>query len=102
MARPIGDVALALLQASADGPATVRELAAQSQVAYAVARYTVSRLVHRGLLVREDSVRQRSCRFMRPVLDAAAPAVDLTAAVAAWNCGSFVDGASQASALVEA
>ena len=51
MARPTGDIALAMCSAALKGPATVRELAARAQVGYASARYTASRLVYRGSLV---------------------------------------------------
>lgn len=51
MARPTGDIALAMCSAALKGPATVRELAARAQVGYASARYTASRLVDRGSLV---------------------------------------------------
>lgn len=49
--RPRGEVAEALLQAALQGPATVRELCVRARVAYAVGRYTASRLVARGELV---------------------------------------------------
>jgi hypothetical protein len=50
--RRRGDIAEALSAAASWGPATVRELAARAQVGYAAARYTESRMVARGELVR--------------------------------------------------
>jgi len=57
MARPQGELAQALLRAAAARPGTVRELAARSQVGFAQARYTASRLVSRGALVEVDATR---------------------------------------------
>lgn len=51
MARPTGDIALAICSAALQGPATVRELAQRAQVGYSNARYTASRLIDRGELV---------------------------------------------------
>lgn len=60
MARPVGSygaVALALRNAAQECHGTVRELAARSQVGYAVARYTVPRLLSSGYLVVVDDCR---------------------------------------------
>jgi predicted transcriptional regulator len=46
-----GPVAQALLQAADEQPGTVRELAQRANVGYAVARYSVSRLVSAGVCV---------------------------------------------------
>ncbi len=45
-----GDIAHALMDAAAVGPATVRSLAERAQVGYGAAAYTVTRLVQRGEL----------------------------------------------------
>jgi hypothetical protein len=57
MPRPLGELSQALLLAAAASPGTVRELAARSQVGFAQARYTASRLVSRGALVEVDATR---------------------------------------------
>jgi hypothetical protein len=49
--RPLGDVALALLDAAREAPGPVLQLAHRAQVGYSVARYTASRMVDRGDLV---------------------------------------------------
>lgn len=46
-----GDVAVALLGAAREGPATVRTLAQRAQVGYGAAWYTACRLKERGQLV---------------------------------------------------
>lgn len=51
MARPRGEVSIALLQAARQGPGTVRELAARALVGRGAASYTTSRLVASGELV---------------------------------------------------
>jgi hypothetical protein len=50
--RPLGDISRALLSAAAQRPGTARELAERSLVGYGPARYTSTRLVDRGQLVR--------------------------------------------------
>jgi hypothetical protein len=51
MARPTGEIALALLAAARIRPGTVLELAQRAQVGAAYARYTCSRLQSAGRLV---------------------------------------------------
>jgi hypothetical protein len=51
MARPTGDIALAILEAARQQPGTVRELAARACVGSRHARYTCSRLQSTGRLV---------------------------------------------------
>jgi hypothetical protein len=51
MARPTGEIALALLAQARIRPGTVLELARRAQVGYAAARYTASRLQSTGRLV---------------------------------------------------
>lgn len=46
-----GDVAVALRDAAASGPASVRVLCERAQVGYVAGRYTASRLVANGALV---------------------------------------------------
>lgn len=57
MSRPRGELAHALMKAAAAGPAPVRVLAERSQVGFAAARYTASRLVSAGDLVVLDGGR---------------------------------------------
>jgi hypothetical protein len=51
MARPTGDIALAILEAARQEPGTVRELGDKARVGQAYARYTCSRLQSTGRLV---------------------------------------------------
>jgi hypothetical protein len=51
MARPTGEIALAILEAARQRPGTVRDLAARARVGAAYARYTCSRLQSTGRLV---------------------------------------------------
>jgi hypothetical protein len=48
----MGEISLAMLSMAAQQPGTVRDLAMRAQVGYDVARYTATRLVERGQLVR--------------------------------------------------
>ena len=48
--RPHGEIALALLQAAADQPGTVRELACRAQVGFDAARFKAKDLVRAGHL----------------------------------------------------
>lgn len=50
--RPMGEVAAAMLAQARERPGTVRELAARAQVGYRLGRYTASRMLLRGELVR--------------------------------------------------
>lgn len=50
--RRRGELAEALSAAAAHGPGPVAALAARAQVGYSVARYTASRMVARGELVK--------------------------------------------------
>lgn len=55
--RPMGEISLKMLEALALGPAPVRELAQRAQVGFDVARYTATRLVERGAVVRLEQCR---------------------------------------------
>lgn len=50
--RPMGEIAIALKRAAGEGPATVRDFAQRAQVGLQAAKYTCSRLVARGDMVR--------------------------------------------------
>lgn len=50
--RPLGEISRVMLDMAAQQPGTVRELAERAQVGYDAARYTATRLVERGQLVR--------------------------------------------------
>lgn len=64
-----GEVAQAMLAAAKRGPGPVRELAQRAQVGYGAAAWTCSRLVARGELVADRSV--RPAVLARPDDDAA-------------------------------
>jgi hypothetical protein len=49
--RPLGEISMALHEAAASSPGSVRDLAYRAQVGYDAARYTASRMVDRGELV---------------------------------------------------
>jgi RNA polymerase sigma factor (sigma-70 family) len=76
----------ALSAAASRGPATVRELAQRAQVGYAAARYTESRMVARGELVRICTGRPALVALPEPA-DAAPVAV----APAARGCPVLID-----------
>ena len=50
MARPMGEISQALLAAAQQGPGTLRELAARSQVGWEAARHTLPNLSRAGAL----------------------------------------------------
>lgn len=50
--RPLGEISRVMLCMAAEQPGTVRDLAERAQVGYDAARYTATRLVERGHLVR--------------------------------------------------
>lgn len=50
MARPPGDVRMAIIQALAHGPCTLRDIAQRANVGYAAARSTVQNAVRSGEL----------------------------------------------------
>lgn len=81
--RPMGEISRAMMDAAAERPGTVRELAARTQVGYDAARYTATRLVDRGQLVRVSDE--------RPVVLALAPAGDELAATLQELHHSFWD-----------
>lgn len=55
--RPPGEISRVMVAAAAERPGTVRELAMRTQVGYGAARYTATRLVDRGALVRMSDER---------------------------------------------
>lgn len=93
MARPHGEIALALLAAAAAGPGTVRQLCERAQVGRRVGQYTGCRLVASGHLVEIEKTRLRRRGRLAAVLALptttctydAAPGADLAAALAGWR-----------------
>lgn len=61
-----GPVAQALLQAVEQQPGTVRELAQRANVGYAVAKYSVSRLVSAGVCVLDGGRPATVARYVAP------------------------------------
>jgi hypothetical protein len=85
MARPQGPVCAALLDAAERAPGTVNDLAARAQVGFAVARYSVSRLVQRRELVIIES--RRPAVLARPAdgrVDTDTPTASLDKALGGW------------------
>lgn len=79
-----GPVATALLQAWAQAPAPVREVAQRAQVGYGVAKRTASRLRQCGELVVLSGGRPAVLAVPGTVLE---PAADLARVVAQWRTG---------------
>ena len=68
--RPLGDISCALALAAQVRPGTVRDLAQRAQVGYRAARYTASRMLERGDLVRIEKLPPTDRRRWPPVLGA--------------------------------
>ena len=87
--RPMGELAAAMLAQACERPGTVRELAARSGVGYRLARYTASRMLERGELVKVLG--------SRPAVVAAAGAQGvclLPGALVTVRSGAALDGAA--------
>lgn len=67
MARLMGDVSKALLEAARRRPGRTREIAQEACVGYAAARVTVTRLQQRGLLVPAVESRGHGRRSSAPM-----------------------------------
>ena len=86
MARPHGELVLALQAAAGAGPGTVRELAHRGLVGLSVARYTASRMVDRGQLVVVDAGRPAVLALpTTTTCTCAAAGADLAGALAGWR-----------------
>lgn len=81
--RPIGEISRVLLEAAAVQPGTVLDLAARTQVGFDAARYTATRLVQRGDLVRLSDGRPAVLGL--PCQADAMPAAEPAAEPAAWD-----------------
>ncbi len=85
MARPHGELVLALQAAAGAGPGTVRELAQRGVLGIAAARYTASRMVDRGQLVVVDPSRPAVLALPTTTRTCAAAGADLAGALAGWR-----------------
>lgn len=83
--RPLGELALAMLQAAQQGPATVKALSWRAQVGYGSARYTASRMLARGMLVVVKQARPAVVGLPgRDAAEPCTPGAELQALLARW------------------
>lgn len=85
MARPHGELVLALQAAAGAGPGTVRELAQRGVLGIAAARYTASRMVDRGQLVVVDASRPAVLALPAACTEDAVVGADLVGVLAGWH-----------------